>query len=319
MSAFPVIPRGLRRFQRRNPEAVTLAVLFAYLSLVEIWTSALGLGYATLETVIPAWPVAPLVGGSLVTGVFGYGLAGVAFAAARGLVIPWGRPDLSARRVAIVAVLGPSGILVTLAVVLNVLDLTSISALSQRSISPSVAPGFLGRAVVFPAAVSAIGVGLLFVGAVHTQLRAVATGPTAVLLTGLVAGVFFHLPMVTVSMARPDLTMGVLFLVGVAVSVVIGLAVGTAYRDLKTDRSIFRRETFPLVVLGAVGLVGVIHTMVFNSDLVMDLLWLGTIVVAAHATDRTGSVWTAVGVLFTYRFVLGTVVYAEAVFGAASI
>lgn len=318
MSAFPVVPPGLRRFQRRNPEAVTLGVLFAYLSLVEIWTTLLGMGYATIATTVPGWPVAPLVGGSLVTGVFGFGLAGVAFGAVRGLAIPWGRPDPQAWRAALAAVLGSSGILVVLAVVVNALDLTSISALSQRSVSPSVAPTFLGRAVVLPAALSAIGIGLLFVGAVHTQLRAVVTKPAAVLLTALVAGVFFHLPMTTISLARPDPATGALFLIGVAISVVIGLAVGTVYRDLVANRPVLRRETLPVVILGALGVLGVVHTMIFNADLVMDLLWLVTIAVAAYATDRTRSVWSAVGVLFTYRFVLGTLVYVEALLGVAA-
>jgi hypothetical protein len=305
-----------RRFRRENPEAVAIGRLFVVLAAVHLWTLAVATGYAQFSSAARVWSAAPLVLGAFVTDVLGFGLAALAYVSRRRLDVPTGAPAVS--RTLLVAVLTPLCLVGVVALGAHAGD-TSLAALSQRTYSPTVELSFLVQTALVPAGFEAVGTGLLLFAAVQTRLSDVTTPAAAVVLTPVVAGVFFHAPMEALSLGRLDAVAFLLFALSVVVSVGVGLTAGLLYRGLRRDdlNSVLRPAYAPVLVVGGVGLLGALLELVELPHGVVDVLSLVVVAVAAVAYARTRSVWTPIATLFIYHVAVGAVTFLEVTAGLA--
>lgn len=140
------------RFGRESPEAVGIGSLFVFLTVVHVWTTLVGVGYVRLASPLAAIPEAPILVGSFLTYVLGYGLPAVVHVRLRDLDVPTGLPGRDDGRGLLVAVAVPIGLVAGLALVGHVLVGTSVAALEGTTYSPTVGLSFLVRTSVLPAA-----------------------------------------------------------------------------------------------------------------------------------------------------------------------
>lgn len=311
-----------RRFGRLRPEALGIGTLFVFLSVVHLWTALVGFGYARLSSLAPALPEAPILVGTFVTAVLGYGLPTVVYVHLRDLDVPIGRPDGDAGRGLLVAVGVPIGLVAGVALVGHVLVGTSVAAINQTYYSPDVGLPFLVRTTVLPAAFGALGTGALLFGVVQTRLRDLTTPRVAVGLTTVVAGVFYFLPTANLSPGRVDGVALALFGASVLVGVCVGMALGLAYRGIARDDldGVVSVTYAPILILGGLGALAIVQTTLVDlPGAVTDLALLGAVAAGAYGYDRTRSLWTPVASVFVYRAALGVAVYLEVIYGFAPV
>lgn len=318
MQGIDAVQSHVRRFRHRNPAAVGIGGLFLFLAIVRVWAVLVGAGYAALRSAVAGWPEAPILFGTIVTFLVGFGLPALASIRLRGLAVPVTLPVTTQRWAVLAFLLSPVVLVAAVSLLGPIAFGRSVAELAQRSYSPHVGVLFLVQTTVIPALVRGLGVGLLFFGVVHTRLRTVTSPSVAVGLTAVVAGVFVHLPMETLRLGRVDAVMLALFAVSVLASLFIGLTLGLCYRGLtgSDQPTALRWREVPVVFLGALGALAVIDTMVRDPGFVLNLLWLVVISIGALGYNRTRSVWTPVAMVVAYRLSIGAAVFLE--MGAAA-
>ena len=306
-----------REFYRHNPEAVELGFLLLLLVATTMWQSVVVRTYGVLLDVVPEWPDAPLVFGAFLGYVLGAGIAAVVYARVRGVEIPFGRPARGSFPSVALAALAPP-VLVAVVVLAGHAAGVTAQSMTQSSYGAAVHLGFLVRIVVVPAVIAGVGLSLLFHGAVQGTLRELVAPDHAAALTTLAAALFFLFGPVSV---RDPVTLFVLLLGG-ALLAVTGYGIGLLYRSA-VGGSV--REAFdapgaiPVVVVAAFGVLALLGNVDSVSDAAHLCLRVAVVGVAAHAYDRTRSVWVPALAVASFRLSMGVAVYVESVPGAVGL
>lgn len=312
---------SVHQFHDHNPEAVAIGGLFLFLALVRVWNVLVGAGFQAVGRIAPGLQTMPIVLGSFVTGVLGFGLPAIGYLYLRGWTIPIGRPRMADPRVLLGAVISPIAIVAIVGIVGNGIFGRSISSLTQQYYSPDVSPIFLVRMTVLPALFGSVGICLVVYGVVQTRLRELTPESSAIVLTTIVAGVFYYLPMETLSTATVDSALVVLFLVSVLTSVIIGMAVGLLYRGVVTDdfERLLGIEQAAIIILGTLGVVAMLETMLRDPGFVFDMIWVLILGIGAYGYSTARSIWIPIATIFLFRLSVRVAVYAEAIVGIAQV
>ena len=305
------------RLYRRNPEAAELGFLLALLVATTLWQSVVVRAYGLLLAVVPVGPDAAFAFGAFLAYVLGAGVAAVVYARARGVDIPFGLPTRGGLSAVALAAFAPP---VLVAAVVLAGDVTGVTArsMTQSSYGAAVHLGFLARIVVVPAVLTGVGLSLLLHGAVQGTLRELVAPDHAAALTALVAALFFLFDAPSV---RDPVTLFVLFLGGVTL-VAVGYGVGLLYRGAVRGsvRGTFAtRGGVAVAAIATLGLLALLSDVDGFSNAAHLCLRVATVGVAAHAYERTRSVWVPMLAVVAFRVSLGVAVYVESVPGAVGL
>lgn len=312
-------PLHPRRFRRDHPVAALTGALFGLLALATAWAGAVANAYAALGTLLPDWPIAPMVLGTFVADVVGLGVPALVYVTVRRLDVPIrGSLRENLGTVALVTATPIAFVVGTSVVASLVLD-SSVAELHRLAISPAVDPLLLARFTVVPSLFSALGTGALVYGAVQTRLQGAVSREDAAVLTTLVAGLFFLLPLGSLSNALFDPVRTVVFLLASGFGVFTSVCLGLVYRGVERGElsNLTRVAYAPLFLLGALGLLAALSELSALPQIVTSLGQVVVLAAAAYGYARTASISTPILVLFTYEVAIDLVVYAEVLVGVA--
>jgi len=300
----------------RDRTALGLGALFAALVAITVWTSAVGVLARLASRWVDGAPMALLVVSAL-TSLAGLALGAVTYARYRDLDIGFAPPRRGSWPTALAVTLAPAALAVCVAVAGNALFDAGLSAMTQRWIDPDASVGALIRLAVVPAAFVSVGYGLLFCGVVYEGVRDLRPGRAVAVATTLV-GVFWLLPVdvgpfPTTPGAAVEVALSLVF--GVA----FGMAVGVLARHRRTAaplRSLEARHV-AVLVLAAVGVLGLGTDLAPLAQTAGDLLWIAAFGIGLLGYERTRSVWVPVASLAAFQTALVAVIYVEARVGLA--
>lgn len=306
-----------RQFYRRSPVAAELSLMLLVLVATTMWQALVVRVYGPLVDAVPSWPDAPFVFGGLLAYGLGAGVVAVVYARARGVEIPVGRPARGSLASVALAAFAPPALVAGAVLAGDAAGVTARS-MTQSSYGVSVSPFFLARVVVVPAVLAGVGLALLFHGAVQGTLRELVAPDHAAALTALAAALYYLFDAPSV---RDPATL-IVFLLGSAVLVSVGYAAGLLYRDA-VGGSV--RDAFddpgavPVAAVAALGALALLGNVDGLSDAVHLCLRVAVVGVAAHAYERTRSVWVPALALAAFRVSMGVAAYVESVPGAVGL
>lgn len=308
-----------------DPTAVGLGALFAVLVGVSLWTGVVAHAVQFLLRWYPGGPPGSLILASAGATLFGVGLGAVAYARYRGLDLRWSRPRRGTWTAGVATVLAPAGLVAAASLVGNAVFGVPLSGMVQQWVSPEASTTLLLGVTLPTAAAVGVGYGLLLCGVVPERIRDLvgpdATVPVAVAVVG-----FFRL--LPVDLFR-GLRLGVGGTVETGLSLVFGVAfaasLGVLYRRQSGDGGVVAtlrrldRRHLAVVAVAAVGVVGVATELTELPRAAGDLLWVAALGIAVVGYDRTRSLWVPVLALAAFDAAVTGVVYAEALYGLATI
>lgn len=313
-----MVPRSVVRhpLYRQNPASVGLGALFVVVAAVQAWTRLVGLGFVTVEPMLPAFPGSPIALGAVATSLVGTSLGALAYVRLRGIGLRVTSPSREDLPTVAATAVAPALLVVGAATVAAALD-TTYSAIAQRYIAPDAAPVVVGTVVVVPALLGAVGHTLLYHGVVQERVRALTDPAHAVALTTVVLGVVVAIPLTTPNPVTLDPAPVAIFGVTLLVTVAVGASVGLLYRGTVRESVDAVRDIryLPVVAVGLFGLVAAALELAEFPTAAYDLLRLATVAVAAYGYERTRTLLTPALALATFRVTSGLVPYAEAVLG----
>lgn len=306
---------GLSERVRRQPLAVALALLFAFLFALRLWVAAVGLAFEPLSNVLPGSLGSPFVIGVVLTWGVGFGLAVAAYVRVTEVSLPLGWPRRGGWLAVVAAVVVPTTAVVVVAAVANGVLGSNFGAVVRRGYGAAAPLGFVLRVTVPWALFGAIGYGLVFHGIVLGTLRELVPAGVAVVLTAAVAGVYRVIDAPTL----PDPPALAVFLLASVVTVALGFTLGLGYRAWRDDSlaAVADWRFAPVVALGLLGVVAVGSELTGVHDLLRWGMWVLTVGVGAHATARSDSLWSGVAALLAYLLLVDLVTYAEVLVGLA--
>lgn len=304
------------QLRRECPAAARLASLFVVLAAVGVSTMLVSGGYTRF--VAPHISLAPILVGSAVHYLAGHGLIAAGAIRHWRLDVGVGLPDRGDVPVTLAAVLLPVALIGGIGLLGNAIGDATISTLTKSRYATTVGWAYLLRVAGAPAALNALGVGLLLFGVVQERLRETVAPDHAIVLTVFVAGVFELLPFVFSRVPDPPLV--VVFALAVAISIVAGVAVGVVYHAaLRTGTAspvtvldeLRDSGQLPIAIAGGLATLLILSGLAEFPDIIMRPMWMLVVGTGAIAYERTRSLWPAMLTVFVYKFGLSLAVYAE--------
>lgn len=314
----PAADRG----QGWDATTVGLGALFAVLVGISVWTSVVAHVLQFLLQVGVAGARGTLLLMSGGTALGGLCLGSVAYARFRGLDIALSRPRRGSWPTAVVVGVTPAVLAGGTAIVGNAVFGVTFSEMVQRRMSPDVSAEFLLLVLLPPAVFLGLGYGFLFCGVVCERIRDLVGSPGTIPVATALVGFFQLLPVEALHGLRLGVGDAVELVVSLVFGVAFGASLGLYYRHADTESTetvlqrLNRRQT-AVVVVAAVGVVGVATGLTELPGAVGDLLWVVVLGIGIGGYELTRSVWVPVVAFAVFDAATSGIVYAEAVVGLA--
>ncbi|MFB6309269.1 MAG: hypothetical protein ABEH35_08065 [Haloarculaceae archaeon] len=310
----PSLQRIAPQFDRPlDPTAVRFGLLFAVVVGLTFWTAVVAAALRPVSGLLGGFPWSFVVLSGL-TALIGLGLGSLAYAQYRDLSLSFAVPGQATWPVVVAAVLAPPILVAVTTVIGNAVFDVPLSAIEQRWISPDAPIQLLLATSAIPAVFLGLGYGLLST-VVFERVRDVVGDDHGVALAATLVGFYWLLPADIGSASVGGLIeLGLSLIVGVAFAMSLALAYRHVEPDEGTDARLDLRY-LPVVVVAAIGLVGIGLELTELPRAVGDLLWVAALAVAILGYERTRSPWVPALSLAAFQIAVGVGVYAEAVLG----
>jgi hypothetical protein len=302
----------------RDATAIGLGGVFAALVGVSLWASVVG--YAAQHA--SRWlggSLEPLLFVSGGTSLVGLVLGSAVYARYLGLDFGLSLPRRGTRRTTVHVLLAPAVLTVGTALVGNALSGVTLSAMTQRWVSPDAPPSFLLVTVGGPAAFVGLGYGVLFCGLVYERVEELVGPGHAVGVAAALVGFFRLLPVEALTALPLSVGSAVELVLSLVFGVAFGAGLGVSYRyagGVSPGARLDRRHLLVLAV-AALGVVGVLTELTELPRAAGDVLWVLVLGVGVLGYARTRSVWVPALAITVFQVTLAAAVYAEALLGLA--